>query len=311
MSAGLSRRGGIALLVVATLSWGVSTTLSDYALEELTAPQLLVLELLLGAAAIWAVVLVRSRRALRARRWPFYATLGLVEPALTFVLANEGLERASASTAALLFSLETAFVVVLAVLILRERIPPALAVVLVIALAGGAAVGAGTDPGRDTVAGIVLVLASALAAATYTVLARRWAHGAPALVITAYQLAAALLVALPFALPALSGPALAAPDAAHWWAAVAAGVSGVAVPFLLFNVAIARVEASVAAVLLNFVPLAGFATAVAFRGDDPRTLQIAGGVLILAAVTWLGRRESQRPPARARLQRPEVSEASA
>jgi drug/metabolite transporter (DMT)-like permease len=72
----------------------------------------------------------------------------------------------------------------------------------------------------------------------------------------------------------------------------------VALPFLLYNRAIVDVRATIAAGVLNLVPLVGFATAVIFLGDQPTRLEIAGGCLILVSAAWLGRSETraQLPP---------------
>jgi drug/metabolite transporter (DMT)-like permease len=67
----------------------------------------------------------------------------------------------------------------------------------------------------------------------------------------------------------------------------------VALPFLLYNRAIVEVRATIAAGLLNLVPLVGFATAVIFLGDRPTDLEILGGCLILFSAAWLGRSEAR------------------
>jgi drug/metabolite transporter (DMT)-like permease len=95
-----------------------------------------------------------------------------------------------------------------------------------------------------------------------------------------------------------SGPPAA--DLSHWASAVAAGLAGVALPFLLYNRAIVDVRATVAAGVLNLVPLVGFATAVLFLGDQPTLPKIVGGCLILFSAAWLGRSEARaRLPPRA------------
>jgi drug/metabolite transporter (DMT)-like permease len=67
----------------------------------------------------------------------------------------------------------------------------------------------------------------------------------------------------------------------------------VALPFLLYNRAIVEVRATIAAGILNLVPLVGFATAVLFLGNQPTRLEIVGGCLILLSAAWLGRNETR------------------
>ena len=143
--------------------------------------------------------------------------------------------------------------------------------------------------------GHILILGSVLAAASYALLARRSTHRAPALVVTTHQLLAATAIAVPYVivshLARHTGPPTA--DLSHWAAGIAAGLAGVALPFLLYNRAIVQVRATIAAGVLNLVPLVGFATAVIFLGDQPTLLEIAGGCLILLSAAWLGRHETR------------------
>ena len=292
------------MLAAASFGWGCSTTLSAFALRQIGPTDLLAVELVSGGAVIWAVAATGPRRGFGTSDWRVFAVLGLCEPGLTYLLANEGLRRDSAATAALLFATEAVIVVPLAAVFLAERVSAGALWALGVGLVGVVVIGGGAGRGRDTLVGHVLILGSALAAATYALLARRSSHRSPALVVTTYQLIAATAIALPFAIAShlVRRAGLPAADLAHWAAAVAAGLAGVAVPFLLYNQAIAVVRATIAAGILNLVPLVGFATAVLFLGDRPTSLDIIGGGLILLSAAWLGRNEARtRSSARATL----------
>src|ERR1700688_3595992 len=108
------------MLGAASLGWGCSTTLSAYALRQIAPTDLLAIELLSGGAVIWTVALMRARGELANANWKMFAVLGQCEPGLTYLLANEGLRRDSAATAALLFALEAVIVVPLAAVFLHE-----------------------------------------------------------------------------------------------------------------------------------------------------------------------------------------------
>jgi drug/metabolite transporter (DMT)-like permease len=307
-------RRSLLMLAVAALGWGCSTTLSAFALRQIGPTDLLAVELVAGGMVIWAVALTRARPGLATPDWKVFAVLGLCEPGLTYLLANEGLRRDSAATAALLFATEAVIVVPLAAVFLAERVSAGVLRALGIGLVGALVIGSGAGTGRDTVLGHLLILASALAAASYALLARRISHRSPALVVTTHQLLAATAVALPFAIVSHavthSGPPSA--DLSHWAAAIAAGLVGVALPFLLYNQAIVVVRATIAAGILNLVPLAGFVTAVVFLGDAPTPLDMIGGGLILLSAALLGRSEARGRPSGVRLaaavQRPELGQ---
>lgn len=281
------------MLAVASVGWGCSTSLSAFALRRIGPTDVLAVELVSGGVVIWAVALMGSRQGFATPDWRVFVVLGLCEPGLTYLLANEGLRRDSAATAALLFATEAVIVVPLAAVFLAERVSSAVLWALGVGLLGVVVIGAGAGRGRDTLAGHVLILGSALAAASYAVLARRTSNRAPALVVTTYQIAAATAIAVPYTVAshAVSGSGLPAADASHWTAAVVGGLAGVAVPFLLYNRAIVAVRATIAAGILNLVPLVGFLTAVIFLGDRPAPVDLIGGGLILVSAAWLGRSE--------------------
>lgn len=291
-------RAGLLMLATASLGWGSSTTLSAYALRQIGPTDLLAVELLAGGAVIWAVALRSERRQFVTPGWRAFAVLGLCEPGLTYLLSNEGLRRDSAATAALLFATEALIVVPLAAVFLGERVSAAVLWALGLGLLGALAIGAGAHGGRDTLLGHALILGSSLAAASYALLARRISNRSPAIVVTTYQLLAASAVAVPLVLISHlakhEGPPSA--DLAHWSAALAAAMAGVALPFLLYNRAIVTVRATVAAGVLNLIPLVGFASAVIFLGDRPKRLELIGGGLILLSAAWLGRSEMRSTP---------------
>jgi drug/metabolite transporter (DMT)-like permease len=281
------------MLAIAAVGWGCSTTLAAFALRQMSATDLLAIELLTGGAVIWAVALWSVRGEFGTPDWRAFAVLGLCEPGLTFLLANEGLRRDSAATAALLFATEAVFVVPLAALLLAERVSSTVLAAIGIGLLGVVVIGGGAHTGGDTLAGHGLILGSALAAATYAVLAKRISYRSQALVVTTYQLLAATAVALPYTIVshAVRGVGLPGADAGHWAAAIGSGLVGVALPFLLYNRAIVAVRATIAAGVLNLIPLVGFVTAVVFLGNEPALLDLIGGGLILLSAAWLGRAE--------------------
>jgi drug/metabolite transporter (DMT)-like permease len=283
------------MLAAASVGWGCSTTLSAFALRQIDPTDLLAIELITGGIVIWAVALTSARSAFTTPNWKAFAVLGLCEPGLTYLLANQGLRRDSASTAALLFALEAVVVVPLAAIFLSERVSSGVFLALGVGLVGALITAGGAQPGRDTLGGHLFILGSTLAAASYAVLARRNSNRAPALVVTTYQLLAATAVALPLTLVShlLANSGLPSADSSHWAAAIAAGLTGVALPFLLYNRAVVNVRATVAAGMLNIVPLIGFATAVVFLGDEPTRLELLGGCLILSSAAWLGRSEAR------------------
>lgn len=274
-------------MTFAAVSWGLGIVMTKVTLQQLAPLDVLGIELLVGTVVIWAVLFARRGPAAFAG-WRAFAVLGLLEPALSFALGDFGLKMTGAADGALLLASESLFAVVLAHLVLSERMSPRVALAVGVGFAGSALIGlGGAGGGQTTLAGDLLVLGGAAAAAAYTVAARRVAQrGQPdVLSVTAIQLLTATVVCVPLlAIGAAGGHShLAGADASHLAAAVATGLLSTAIPFLLYNVAIRDIEVAGAALISNLIPVIGAALAVLLLGEQLGSLQVLGGMAVIVA----------------------------
>jgi drug/metabolite transporter (DMT)-like permease len=281
-------------MTLAASSWGLGIVMTKITLDQLTPLDVLGIELVVGAAVIWGVLLLRGGVPLLRggagafSGWRGFAVLGFLEPGLSYGLGDFGLDRTGAADAALLTASESLFAVMLARMVLSERLSPRLAVAVGVGFGGSILVGIGAvGGGRTTVLGDLLVLASAAAAAAYSVAARRVASGGAtdAVTVTAVQLAVAALATVPLVAIAAAdgGSHLAVADSAHLLAAVATGLLTTALPFLLYNVAIRDVEVAEGALILNLVPAIATGLAVVLLGERLGWLQVVGGAAVILA----------------------------
>jgi len=269
-------------LVVASALWGGAVCGTKYALGGFGPVTLLAAALCAAAAVLWAALLTRGYRAPRA--WWLPVVLGLLEPALAYLGETLGLSMTSAVHGALLSGLESALVVVLAALVLRETITVAAALAVLIALSG-LIVLAGPGASHGTAAGDLLVAGGVLSASLYTIVAKRFGDDSDPLSLTTWQFTVAAVASgatmavrwgtgaerLPTAVPAR-----------FWLAAVLIGVAGYGASFLLFNSVISRVGAVQSAVVLNLMPVFAFVGATVFLGE-----RVNGGDLLGAALVGL------------------------
>jgi drug/metabolite transporter (DMT)-like permease len=288
----MSRPPAIVLMAVAAASWAFATVLTKVTLEQLAPLDLLAIELCVGAAAVWTVLRFRGGRR-DAGHWWRYGRLGLLDPVITFALFDFGIDRTGAAEGAVLIASDGLFTAALAWLILRERLTARVLVALAVGFAGVLLVGSDGSDGDASVLGDVLVLGSSIAAAAYAVGARQLGVDGRAepVVVTAWQLllAAVVCARLP-AVVALEGhSSLGAVDAAHVLAAVATGLLGSAVPFLLYNKAIRDLEASASAVILNLVPVFAAGLAVVLLGSTLTVMQLVGVVAIVGSLFVVAR----------------------
>jgi drug/metabolite transporter (DMT)-like permease len=291
-------------LVLAAACWGGGNVAVKYAVGGIPPMTLLMIELVAATAALWTVLLIRRRLdpaslvscpATTLRR---VALLGLFEPALAYAADNLGLTRTSAADASLLAGMESIFVVILAVLVLKLRISRVAVAAVLVATVGVAAL-AGSAPSLAVGWGDLLVLTGSLSAATYVTLASKIAPDLDALTMTGYQFLAGTVLSVPFVMVQWSADGRVLPHAAtagQWLAAIGSGVGGLALSFLLYNHAISRVNVATAGMILNLIPIFGLLGAIVLLGESLDRWEATGGVLILAslvAFTWAERPKEQ------------------
>jgi drug/metabolite transporter (DMT)-like permease len=283
---GIRLRSGEPMLLLAAAVYGVSTTMSVVALRVVRPADLLAVEIS-GAAAV-LLLTAAARGRLRRRGAPRQMLVGALVPGLAFLFGDLGLARTSASSGSLLLAAEPLLSVLLALLVLGERLSRRAVVALLLGLAGGALVA--VEPGGsggDSTFGNVLVLLAVVCAAAFLIATRRFNDG-DGLNESAWQSTGGALSVVPFVAASWStgGTHLDTAGTAGWLACLAVVACG-AVGGVLFNRGIARVPAARAAQLGNLTPVVGTLTAVAFLGDRPSWLQVAGGAAILAALALL------------------------
>jgi drug/metabolite transporter (DMT)-like permease len=271
-------------LVLAALSWGVSIATTKYALAGFTATDLLVVELTVATLALWSLPGVRRCARPTFRRG--YLLLGLLEPGLAYALFNFGLERTSAADGAVLVSLESVVIALFAAVFLGERLSRPVVFGAALGVGGAVLLAAHEAHHGASLAGDAFVVAGVLAAAGYSVVARRLAPGAEAAVVTAYQLLAALGVAVLvwLATAAGGGAMFGRPSVSQWFAAVATGLLGSAVPFLLYTLAASRLSAARTGLLSNLIPVFGVLAAMVLLDERLVVAQLLGAVLVVAGL---------------------------
>ncbi|WP_433364901.1 DMT family transporter [Actinoplanes sp. CA-142083] len=281
------RRTGEQLLLVSAAVYGVSTTVSVVALRVVRPVDLLAVEITGAAAMLMTSAAARGR--LRRRGALRQMLLGALVPGLAFLFGDLGLARTSASSGSLLLAAEPLLSVLLAVVVLRERLSRGAAIALIAGLAGSGlvALGSGTS-GDDTTLGNTLVLLAVLAAAVFLIATRRFNGNGAGLNESAWQSTGGALSVVPFVAASWStgGTRLDTVGVAGWAACIAVVLCGAA-GSVTFNQGIARVPAARAAQLGNLTPVVGTLTAVLFLGDRPALLQLAGGAAILAGLALL------------------------
>jgi drug/metabolite transporter (DMT)-like permease len=275
-------------LILAAAAWGFGTVVAKRAVTEVPAFTLLAIQLassvlVLGALMRWRGVPLRDPATP-----PILGRLGLLNPGAAYGLSLLGLTSISVSLSVLLWALEPLLILVLAAILLRERVG-----IVVLLLSGTAIAGlvAVAQPAMSASAvGVLLTVAGVVCCAVYTIVVRSSiaASDSTAQVVLSQQVYA---LGLAFAIVLTLGllgrdPGVLSLTAIGLASAVISGVLYYAVAYWFYLTGLRRVPASIASASFYLVPVFGVAGGFAFLGDS-----LAGGQWLgvaVAAVAVLG-----------------------
>ena len=296
-----TRWRSVAQLVLAAACWGTGTVVSKQAVAELPPLTLLSVQLTVSVAALAIVLRLRSEHVPRGRAGTLLGRLGLLNPGVAYALSLVGLTTITASLSVLLWAFEPILILVLAALVLGDRIGPgilglslAAVVGLLLVLFDPAAAGAPL--------GVGLTLAGVAACAVYSVATRKWLLGTDSTfgVVFAQQAHALLLSLALLVLVAVSGHAvlpshLTAGGAAS---AVASGLLYYALAYSFYLSALRVTQASIAAASFYLIPVFGLAGGWLI-GERLEIQQWIGAGVVVASVAAITARARPQVPASA------------
>ncbi len=273
-----------AALVLVQALFGVHYLAVKVILREIEPPTWAALRAIGGAALLAGLALALGRPFPRFREdgWKFavFAVFGVILNQLCFVL---GMDRTSATHAALINATIPVNTLVIAVLLRRERATPRRLLALAVALAGVLLV---IRPGPDLLAdratvGDLFAVANALSFSFFLVISKRVMARTDPLAGTALLM---IFGAIGLTLVALPGfprfdPAAVSGTTWAWGVFVVLGPTSTA--YLLNYWALARVDASVVGLFVYLQPVFATVLAWAWLGERAGLAVLLGGALIL------------------------------
>lgn len=290
---------GAALVAVSAAAFGAMAIFGVWAFDAGTTIWALLVVRFAVATAIMLAIVTARRIALPP--WPRSAGLvamgaiGYVGQAFCYFSA---LHYAQASLVALLLYLYPAFVAILAVTFLRDRLHASTIAALVLAFVGTTlVVGGGT--GRPL--GIVLGIGSAVIYSIYIVAGTKLTAGLhPLAVTTVICASAAGMAGVGALIQAVTGDGPTFPGTGRGWVALLAiAVLCTVVAILTFFAGLQLLGPTRTALLSTLEPVVTVALAIWLLDESLSGPQLAGAALVLLAVTWqaTARRPQAAPPA--------------
>jgi drug/metabolite transporter (DMT)-like permease len=275
---------GITLLLWASAFVGIRAAGDDFSPGALALGRLLV-----GAAVLGTIALVRREPLPRARDLSLIALCGLLWFAAYNVALNAAERRVDAGTAAMLVNVGPLLIALLAGLLLGEGFPKGLFAGCAIAFAGVALIAVATSDSTSAGgAGTALCLLAALGYAggvvTQKVVLRRVSP-----LQTTFLCCVVAAAALSAAAPSLVGELGDAPAASVGWV-LYLGAAPTAIAFTTWAYALARTGAGRLSVTTYLVPALSVLLGWALLGETPPALAFLGGAVCLAGVGVARRR---------------------
>ncbi|MCY3780589.1 MAG: EamA family transporter [Chloroflexi bacterium] len=290
-------RGTIYGITAASI-WGSMYVVSDLVLEVVPPFTLLSARVLLALLVLWPLSRRRGLSPPPRLRLAGLMMVGIVGIGISLGTQFIGTDLSTAVNGALITSASPAFVVLFALLILREKLTAARLFVIVLATAGVLIIvdPTSTDFNSETFLGDVFLAASAVTWGLYSVLVRRIAvsHEIPTLAVTVFALLGGLLVALPGSAMELSLRPIGIVSPGIVFGVLYLGLACTAFALLLWNRAFALVPATIASLFFFAQPLSGAILAALFLGQSMTPALWLGGALIVLAVLFSLQRPARK-----------------
>ena len=259
---------------------------------ELPAMTIVFFRVALAAVAVALILLAAGRRDLLRPPPREVIALGVLL-AIHWSLYFAAIKHTSVASAVLITYAAPIFMALLAPVLLREHVPAASVVALVVSMAGIAAIslagGSGDEAVRAT--GVVLAVFAAITYAFLIVLLKRWGADVHPTTVIVWQEGTAAVVLAPSLLFASYG-SLGATQVGYLLllGVVLTGVTGV-----IYVGALKWVPATTAGILAYMEPVSAALLAAAILGEALTPAVIVGGAAIVAAGVVVASRTPEQP----------------
>jgi drug/metabolite transporter (DMT)-like permease len=274
-----------ALLILTTSIWGSLYIVTRIALETVSPVTLLCSRYLFAAPALFAIVRLRGKpcRIDPKDRLTIFL-IGALGNFTAICLQVFGTKFAGASVASLINSINPVFIILFAVLFLRERLTMRKFLATAATLIGVAAV-LGRAPEVDRAWGIGLSVASVVLWSFSSIIIRRLSGKYDPITITFYTILSAALCSIPFAVfETLLTPHGNTFTLKSLLCLAYLGVICTALPNLFWNKSLSLVEASTCSLFYPIQPLVSAALGIAVLGEKMTAGFWIGGAFIIGGI---------------------------
>jgi drug/metabolite transporter (DMT)-like permease len=282
---------------IAIVLWGISFVATKAAVGEISPLTLVVLRCAIGVAILQAMLAARGQPFLPPRdAWLALAGMGFVGVFVHQMMQAVGLTMTSAINTGWLIGLIPIWSAILSAIFRGERFSPLQIGGLVIGFAGALLVVTRGRPDAATLAlpstkGDLLILASTLNWAIYTVIGHGTIRRLGALPATAAGMLFGWLMLLPFFAAQQGWSEIGRLTAVGWSSVLFLGIGSSALGYLFWYGALEKIEAGRVAAFVYIEPLVTLAAAALLLGEPITATSVIGGIVLLVGVILVQRKK--------------------
>ena len=280
-------RSATGYLILCVVLWGWTFVATKVCLQYVTPVELMGLRFLIGLPLLFAVSLVKGCRFEFTRKERRSLALGSAIITVHFLIQITGLKYTSATNTGWIIAVTPLVMVLMAALVLRERLGRAALIGIALATGGILLLISGGDfTGLDWLSSVGdwLILVSAHTWALYTIAIRDLARSKNPLVVTVAVLSPSAILVLGYMGYSSDWSRFVGMPSDGILALLFLGLFGLAIAHWFWQEGVARLGAARAGIFLYLEPLATTALAVPCLGEEFGLLTATGGLLVLAGV---------------------------
>ncbi|WP_247174595.1 DMT family transporter [Escherichia coli] len=281
---------GVLFAFLAAFSWGAAIVMSKKGLENMDAGGLFFWQVGSAAMLSWFVLAISRKKLPVTKKSILAYSTGIFEPFLAYTFTLYGLKFISAGITAVIFSLESVFILILSVILFFVKINSPLHFILLLtgAMAGSIMVALPDINDRiDNITGYILIVAGVLSASFYVVISSRLIVNFEPVTLLTGQLTFSFILACFFIV--LTGTSLQLPVESVFLVFLS-GILQYFLAFCFYLYSLRWIPVHIAGAMLYFTPLVALLLSWFFLQEDISFIQGLGVFITILCVYILNKK---------------------
>ncbi|WP_315067746.1 EamA family transporter [uncultured Clostridium sp.] len=268
----------------AVVLWSASFIATKLAYETFAPIQLAAVRTLFAVILFWFMRKITSNNEQIQKEDRIRIALsGFLGITLYFAIENIGVSMTSSSNSALIVASFPAVTTLLEFFIYHSKPNIKKVLGIILAIIGVAILTQiNVDGNSKSMLGNVILIGAGIVWAFYNFITRDLTNKYSAMTLTYYQMLAGFIFFLPFVI--IEGKTWRMPTITSASALIYLSVGCSIVAFLLYNLGLRKLSASISVSLMNLVPVLGLIFSILILHESVSAIQISGGVIIIIGV---------------------------